>query len=141
MGISLRFAHALGLHVRNEDRTTSMAQKETLLRMWWGLYSLEGILSTIVGRPSFVLEDYYSAPLPLPLAPEQLLDETLSYQIHERYRGTGVRQNAYQAASMTSEPSNAGSYLKSSVQVGMITQKTMIELYSAAVVTKSWRHI
>ncbi|KAH7108881.1 fungal-specific transcription factor domain-containing protein [Dendryphion nanum] len=141
MGFSLRFAHALGLHVRNEDRTATVPQKEILLRMWWGLYSLEGILSTIVGRPSFVLEEYCSAPLPLPLATEQLLDEALTCELHERYRGAGIHQNAPQVASAASEPPNAGSYLKSRVQVGIITQKVMIELYSASVVTKSWKQV
>ncbi|KAF2175859.1 hypothetical protein K469DRAFT_723784 [Zopfia rhizophila CBS 207.26] len=153
IGISLRFAYALGLHVRNEDRTATLVKKETLLRMWWGLYSLEGILSTIAGRPSFVLEDYCSAPLPLPLATEQLSDETLMYQFDERYRVASIHQSPSEASSTTSrmsfstpsrpgsEPSNAGSFLKSMVQVSMITQKAMVDLYSARIVTRSWKHV
>ncbi|KAF2187211.1 hypothetical protein K469DRAFT_738344 [Zopfia rhizophila CBS 207.26] len=154
IGISLRFAYALGLHVRNEDPTATVAKKETLLQMWWGLYSLEEVLSTIAGRPSFVLEDFCSVPLPLPLATEQLSDETLTYQFDKQYEVASIHQSPSEASSATSsrigfsvpshpgsEPSNAGSYLKGRVQVSMITQKAMVDLYSARVGIRSWKHV
>ncbi|CAI6338157.1 unnamed protein product [Periconia digitata] len=139
IGSSLRYAHALGLHVRNEDRTATISKKETLLRIWWSLYSIDRILSTIVGRPSFVIEEHCSVPLPLPLAAEQLLDEALAHQFHERYRGAELQHDTPQTAWATDEPSNAGSFLKANVQIGLITQNAMARLYSAKVVTDSWK--
>ncbi|KAJ4295076.1 hypothetical protein N0V90_007084 [Kalmusia sp. IMI 367209] len=136
IGHSLRYAHALGLHVRNENRAATVLQKEILLRMWWGLYSLERNVSTIVGRPSCVLDDFCSVPLPLPLGVEQLSDDTLAYESQKRYS-----LSTLQIGSTTAERSNSGSYLNSRVQIDMIRQKAMIELYSATVVTKSWKHV
>ncbi|PVH92419.1 hypothetical protein DM02DRAFT_635376 [Periconia macrospinosa] len=139
MGFSVRYAQALGLHVRNEDQTTSAYQKETLLRLWWGLYSLEGLLSTILGRPSFVRESCCSAPLPLPLATEQLSNEVLNLPVYQQIRAGYTGQDVFLPASATSDPTNAGSYLKSKVRVDMIMQKAMTQLYSNTVITKSWR--
>ena len=109
--------------------------------MWWSLYSIDRIVSTIVGRPSFVIKEYCSVPLPLPLTTEQLLDEDLTNQFHERYRGAGLLHNTSRAASAIGEPSNAGSFLKANVQIGLITQDAMAELYSAKVVAKSWKQV
>jgi len=134
IGIALRFAQALGLHIRNEDQAVTIAQKETLLHIWWGIYSLESTLSTIVGRPSFAAENCCIVPLPLPLATAQFSDEMLMYQLHKRYRVTSFHQSPSEASSATPEPSNAGSYLRSRVQIGMITQRAITGLYSAKVV-------
>jgi hypothetical protein len=141
IGIALRFAHALGLHIRNEDRTATVAQKEALLHTWWGLCFLEGSLSTIVGRPSFVREEHCSAPLPLPLTLEQLSDKTLAQKVHEQYRTRDIHQGSLNSYSRPSEPSNVGSYLKSMVQIFIITQRAMTSLYAARVITKSWKDV
>ncbi|PVH90555.1 hypothetical protein DM02DRAFT_711542, partial [Periconia macrospinosa] len=138
IGVSVRYAHALGLHVRNEDRSTAISQKENLVRIWWGLYILEGTLSTTVGRPSSVIEDFCSAPLPLPVAMKRMSDETLISQIQAQYQGCTIHQAP---AVATSEPSNAGSYLKSRAQVGAITQQVMIGLYSARTIAMSWKQM
>lgn len=139
IGTSLRYAHALGLHVRNEDRTVTISKKETLLRIWWSLYSIDGIISTIVGRPSFVIQDFCSVPLPLPLTTLQLSDEALVHQFHEQYRGGSSLGDHSQAASRADEPPNAGSFLTAHVQASLITQHAMAELYSEKVATKSWK--
>ncbi|PVH98672.1 hypothetical protein DM02DRAFT_32457 [Periconia macrospinosa] len=131
MGSSLRLTHALGLHVRNENNNSTSAQKEIWLRMWWGVYSLEGHLSTIVGRPNFVNENYCSAPLPIPLSTDQLSDEPLVQNHYQRYRRPAFRPN---------ERNNAGSHLKSMIQLSMITQRVMTELYSSAAIVKPWGH-
>jgi hypothetical protein len=141
IGIALRFAQALGLHIRNEDRTVTVDRKEILLHIWWAVYSLEGVIGTIVGRPSFVAEDYCSAPLPLPLTIAQLTDGTLTRQLYNRYRATSLHQGHLQTISSASEEANPGSYLKSRVQVVRITQRVMSQLYSARTVTKSWKHV
>ncbi|CAI6342378.1 unnamed protein product [Periconia digitata] len=138
IGISVRYAHALGLHVRNEDRGTTVSQKENLVRIWWGLYTLEGNLSTTVGRPSFVIEDFCSAPLPLPLAMERMSDETLVSSMYAQYQGCTIHQSPTVA---TSEPSNAGSYLKSRARMGAITQQVVTGLYSARAIEMSWKQM
>ncbi|PVH92275.1 hypothetical protein DM02DRAFT_544015 [Periconia macrospinosa] len=141
MGSSLRLAHALGLHVRNESRTSTVVRKEIWLRMWWGVYSLERHLSTIVGRPNFVNESYCSAPLPLPLSTDQLSDEALVQTLHQRHRTPAFHPNEPHKDIEVAERPNEGSYLKSMIQLSITTQKVMTELYSIAAVIKPWRHI
>ncbi|KAF1969363.1 hypothetical protein BU23DRAFT_477342 [Bimuria novae-zelandiae CBS 107.79] len=141
VGIALRYAQALGLHLRNEDRTFSTAQKEMLIHMWWGICCLEGILSIIIGRPSLLVEDYCSVPLPLSLTTERLADPTQADQSHEGYRVTDLHRRSSQAGQAISRPSNAASFLKSTVQVVLIAQRAMAQLYSAKVVTRSWKQV
>jgi hypothetical protein len=93
MGSPVRLAHALGLHVRNDSRTSTAAQKETWLRMWWGVFALDGHLSTIVGWPVFINASYCLAPLPLPLSTEQLLDVDLMQNLHQLYRRPAFRSD------------------------------------------------
>jgi hypothetical protein len=52
IGIALRHALALGLHLRNEDETMEIAEKERLVHTWWALQTFEGSLSIMLGRPS-----------------------------------------------------------------------------------------
>ncbi|KZM19463.1 DNA binding [Ascochyta rabiei] len=141
IGIALRYALALGLHLRNEDETTKFARKENLVHAWWALYTLEASMSIIVGRPSLVAEDYYSTPLPLPASTEQLRNDTLLSRLHEQGRGTGLYDNPSEPKSAPSEPSNEGSFLKSMVHISMIAQRAMVGLYAAKVTTKSWKHM
>lgn len=141
IGFSLRFAHALGLHLRNEDQAATVAKKEALLHIWWSLYSLEGMLSTIVGRPGSVFEGFYSAPLPLPLGTGQLADERLARRFQEIYRGSSWRSGASAAPPNVSEITNTGSFLKSKAEISVITQAAMGKLYSAKAVKKPWAHV
>ena len=141
VGSSVRLAHALGLHVRNESRTSTAAQREVWLRMWWGVYSLEAHLGTIVGRPSSVSESYCSAPLPLPLSTDQLSDEALVHALHQRQRRpASFLPNEPREDTEAAERSSAGSYLESMIRLNMITQKAMAELYSTAAAIKSFYH-
>ena len=89
-----------------------------------------------MGRPSSVNEDYCSAPLPLPVAMEHISDETLISPVYAPYQGCTIHQAP---AVATSQPSNAGSYLKSRAQGSAITQKVMIGLYSARSIAMSWK--
>ncbi|KAL1591331.1 hypothetical protein SLS60_012075 [Paraconiothyrium brasiliense] len=141
MGTALRYAHALGLHVRNEDPTASVNKKETLVHIWWALYTLEVKLSSVVGRPSFASKDFCSVPFPLPVNMEQLVDEKLASQLYEQFRAAGMHLDSIETKPATFEPANAGSFLKAIVQISIITQRTMVELYPVRVVTRSWKEM
>ncbi|KAH9869710.1 hypothetical protein IAQ61_006922 [Plenodomus lingam] len=41
IGLSMRLAMALGLHLRNEDPTQNDAKREPLIQTWWCLHSIE----------------------------------------------------------------------------------------------------
>jgi hypothetical protein len=139
VGISLRYAHTLGLHLRNEDRNVPLSRKESLLHTWWSVCCLEGITGIVVGRPSFVVEDYCSAPLPLPLTADEL--EQASSQSQALYRVSELDHRSLQADQGSSDPSNSASYLKSIVQIVLLAQRAMADIYSARVVVRSWKQV
>ncbi|KAF2022094.1 hypothetical protein BU24DRAFT_417747 [Aaosphaeria arxii CBS 175.79] len=150
-GMAVRSGFALGLHLRNEDRTATAVKKEILRRVWWGLYSLESALSSLTGRPSVAFASHISIPLPLPLSTEEI-DEAI---ILTRFGGNTTATESpehllgdTQANTTTnsipgttkarSEPTNSGSYLKATAKISMIMQKSLSVLYSPDASTKSW---
>ncbi|KAL5372128.1 hypothetical protein DPSP01_013742 [Paraphaeosphaeria sporulosa] len=111
MGLALRFAIALGLHVRIEDPSASRAKREALVRVWWSLYYLERQLTIITGRPSMVIDSCCSVPLPVPLS-ERQISEDINI-VH------------------------SGSYFRAVVQLSIISQSILTSLYSAGSTIRS----
>lgn len=151
--MALRSAYALGLHVRNEDRAASLVKKEILGRIWWSLYSLERMLSTITGRPNVGLESDCSVPLPLPLSTEEINDTIIESRFGLQFEAYSRREYSWSERSSASprlvsgstglprDPANSGSYLKSTATVSMITQNVMTTLYSPGPINKSWNTV
>ncbi|KAE8387296.1 fungal-specific transcription factor domain-containing protein [Aspergillus alliaceus] len=65
-GSAVRSALSLGLHLRNIGTGTSDTSKEIRYRVWWSLYTLEHRLSVMTGRPSCIIDDTCTTPLPVP---------------------------------------------------------------------------
>lgn len=153
IGVAIRFAYALGLHVRNEDPSAPPTTKETLVRLWWSLYVLERQLSTITGRPSIIVDSACSVPLPLPIAYEQLSDNvgemdrlrrvhsatpttSPTNQVHPHgFTTAGVGRHPARAE--TKSDANRGSYFKAVVQIAIITQNIFTSLYSAGTMMRT----
>ena len=142
IGIALRHALALGLHLRNEDETIEIVEKERLVHTWWALQTFEGSLSIMLGRPSLVVEDYCSVPLPLPASTEQLSDKNMASYWNDCGRGGKVYdENAAGFDPPSLELYTAGSFLRCLVNISRIAQDAMISLYSARVTRRSWKNI
>jgi hypothetical protein len=155
----MRFGYALGLHIRNEDRSAGAAKKEVLSRIWWSHYTLESILAVLTGRPSLRVDKGCSVPLPLPISSEEidgtLIESrfgdqlTMSTSILPRQRsvtapldissGTSAQATSDYSSS-TVEPANSGSYLRSVLKLGEITH-TALSLYASGVVGESWQYV
>ncbi|PSN58852.1 hypothetical protein BS50DRAFT_595121 [Corynespora cassiicola Philippines] len=154
VGTALRFAYSLGLHVRNDDPSTTAAKREILVRVWWSLYCLERLLSIITGRPSTMVDSQCSVPLPLTLS-EELITKG---GVENRYRrGDAPSDLALSATSLafptsstlTSFPlvflgseqrekeSIPGSFFKAVVQIGIITQDMLSMLYAPGTMIQS----
>ncbi|KAF2116608.1 fungal-specific transcription factor domain-containing protein [Lophiotrema nucula] len=143
IGMALRFAFALGLHVRNEDPSASPSKKEMLIRIWWSLYSLERILSNITGRPSLIVDGSCSVPLPLPCGEDQLPDNAEDMdRLRKAHASTPTATSPAGSVSFPSSsadmsrvagaiPANPGSFFNAIVQLGLITQNIISSLYSA----------
>lgn len=66
----MRYAQALGLHLRNVSEAVSDVEKEYRVRLWWSIYALERQLEIRTGRPSAIDDEDLSTPLPVPVAEE-----------------------------------------------------------------------
>ncbi|KAL5119482.1 hypothetical protein ACEQ8H_002547 [Pleosporales sp. CAS-2024a] len=157
-GMALRFGRALGLANRNEDTATGPAKKEILARIWWGHCTLEGLLTTMTGRPSAGLSrTCCSVPLPLPLSSIQIDDAIIDSRFgglpprcasgHIRSASSTTMAMPDVRHQMDSEqsapylvPANSGSFLKSMVQLGEINQD-VLGLYTTSLEDEPWQTI
>ncbi|KAF2678676.1 hypothetical protein K458DRAFT_394724 [Lentithecium fluviatile CBS 122367] len=154
VGMALRFAQALGLHVRNEDPSASGPKREVLVRIWWSLYSLDRQLSVITGRPSVIVDSNCSVTLPLPLSEEQVNDtihaaarisrlsssSAVSALTSPTYTGpypmTGI-EPPHTPTGFARPDANSGSFFRAIVQMATITQTILSSLYSASTMIRS----
>ncbi|PSN58695.1 hypothetical protein BS50DRAFT_509956, partial [Corynespora cassiicola Philippines] len=145
VGVALRLAYSLGLHVRNEDPSATDAKREMLVHIWWGLHSLECLLSAVTGRPSIIVYSRCSVPLPEPLSKEQSLT---GVDAAEAYKCTSMPSaSSPLVASMALSPSPKSdrsfslshngkdesaseSYFKAVARIGVIMQDILSSLYT-----------
>ena len=134
IGTSLRFALAVGLHLRNDDPSASPKHKESLVRTWWSLHSIESQLCALIGRPCIIPNNECTVPLPQVLPVEQSINNVLP-----RIRDpTGIRRENI----ALSEPSRLDistrrvletdmhvSFLRARVKLAVIMQKALSKLY------------
>lgn len=142
MGTALRFAFALGLHIRNEDPTASPTKKELLVRIWWSLYSLERLLTILTGRPSIIVDSTCSVPLPIAV-PEELLTNDVNQMDMLRSEAATTPASSpitNRSFSNTTPPTmprtsrdtaHSGTFFQATVQLRIITQNVLSSLYSA----------
>ncbi|KAF2196678.1 hypothetical protein GQ43DRAFT_476103 [Delitschia confertaspora ATCC 74209] len=150
IGVAIRLAQSLGLHVRNEDYTASEFKKETLARTWWSIYLVESILSVLTGRPSIITSAYCSVPLPLALSDDQLTEELISSRLADHVRsslhlsplGTTIRGTAVQGSQTSDmQTQSLESCLQARIQLGAITQDVLDSLYSPVTAVYSWEAV
>jgi len=139
IGLSIRLALALGLHLRNEDPNSTKSRKDTLIRTWWSLHAIECLVSNITGRPPVIAFEDCTVPLPHDTSGDSPNNDT--------HRPASRRRTQYNPppASRSSQNSehetqlnDNGRYLFRHVKVTLISQKTLLELYSPRIASKSW---
>jgi hypothetical protein len=140
IGVSIRLALALGLHLRNEDPEAEESKKESLVRTWWSLHSTECLVSAITGRPPVIAFEDCTVSLPRSLPGEQL-DFKDPLKISAR-RGTGCNSPQTSKGSQTSESGQRDPgrdhYLINHTNITIVSQKALLELYSPRTAAKSW---
>src|SRR5436190_11527894 len=65
VGLAVRHATALALHLRNEAKSLPDVEKELRIRIWWSVYNLERFVAELSGRPTCVWNKDISTPFPL----------------------------------------------------------------------------
>lgn len=86
-GSAMRGAFALGLHLRNVGICTSDTSKEIRYRVWWSLYTLDHLLSAMTGRPSCIVDNSCTTPLPVPFDEPDFQKEEVVRMIGDASRG------------------------------------------------------
>ncbi|KAF1829453.1 hypothetical protein BDW02DRAFT_509885 [Decorospora gaudefroyi] len=151
LGVALRSAYALGLHVRNEVPSATAVQRESLVQTWWSLYSLERTLSIITGRPSIVVDSCCSVPLPMAVPEEDISEEVeAAYRIHAANVSmshsisptSSVSFNVGANPPLTpvglgTKGAKSASYFRAVVQLSIISQSILTSLYSAGTMIRS----
>ncbi|KAF2502541.1 hypothetical protein BU16DRAFT_554598 [Lophium mytilinum] len=135
MGLTVRLAYTLGLHVRNEDPVTDVRIKEARVRVWWSLYTLERLICTISGRPSVIADEDCSIFLPVPLD-ESAMDDDDGMELLQQWFDQHSIGSPHSTLTAQAHPKSI--FFRATTQVSVITHKAVRHLYSANTVTKSW---
>ncbi|CAN9184411.1 unnamed protein product [Alternaria alternata] len=143
IGISIRLALALGLHLRNEDSEAEEWKKELLVRTWWSLQSTESLLSAITGRPPVIVFEDCTASLPRSPPGEQLNHRDMLRKF--AWRGTGdgsphTTTDSYMSESGQQDPGR-DCYLINHINIAFISQRALLQLYSPRTAARSWKSV
>ena len=140
IGLSIRLALALGLHLRNEDPSLDEAKKESLAKTWWCLHSIECLVSSITGRPPVVGNEDCTVSLPRSSSVSSARDSDTSRQA-SRIRTSYSSPHATTSSS-TSEADGRSTedsrYLITYINLTLISQKVLLNLYSPRTAVQSW---
>ncbi|KAF2439824.1 hypothetical protein P171DRAFT_395811 [Karstenula rhodostoma CBS 690.94] len=142
IGISIRLALALGLHLRNEDPNIPPSKKETILRTWWTLHAIECQLSAITGRPCVLSHEDCTVALPMALSeetpgPNRSIDSTLPTWDKE----TSPTPASGSKLENDRRLQTPRSYLDAHLNIGLIIQKLLSALYSPRTAPYTWAHV
>ncbi|KAF2830575.1 hypothetical protein CC86DRAFT_315963 [Ophiobolus disseminans] len=147
IGISIRYAQAAGLHLRNEDTSVSIHTKRARAQTWWALHSIECILTSITGRPRVVERKDCTVP--------QLRNLKSTHSSETRV-GPGMSTPQEKVASPTfhsargkvpavskfaSTTETIDSFLDAWTQLDLLQHKTLSTLYAARTAVHSWKHM
>ncbi|CEJ55099.1 hypothetical protein PMG11_01376 [Penicillium brasilianum] len=98
--MALRSALSLGLNLHLTDGRTHDASKEARCRLWWSIYSLEHLLTSMHGRASCVGEGLCSVPPPLPFEEEFFEQPDISRLLQDRaFREAQLRPTLFETPS------------------------------------------
>jgi hypothetical protein len=133
IGIAIRHAQAAGLHLRHENPSISLNRRKALAQIWWSLYSIECVLTSIIGRPRTVSAIDCTVPPPGAKGTEM---------------ETPLRENEISSAVSRVSESSAGGTVTNAildpfdvayVRLDILMDKVLSGLYSAQKSAKSWK--
>ncbi|KAL6171730.1 hypothetical protein ACJQWK_02736 [Exserohilum turcicum] len=141
VGISLRFALAAGLHLRNEDPNAKQHRKEHLVQTWWSLHAIETLLCASIGRPCVISNDECTVPLPHGFSDEQVGNASqLPVKTAKKANLTSgsISRKSMQGYSDDRDDPWTPSFLVARVKIAVIMQKALTKLYSPRTASSSW---
>ncbi len=143
IGVSLRLALAVGLHLRNDDQSALPSKKEHLIRTWWSLNSIENLLCTLIGRPCVIPKDQCTVPLPTMPSGRSLENKGSAMLRNQNH----LESNSFPPTSKLlssradTEIATRASFLGACVTIAAIIEKALSKLYSPQTFDDSWKQI
>lgn len=162
VGLAVRNAVTLGLHIRSEATRLSDLQKELQIRVWWSLFSLEILLNEITGRPCCISYRDISAPHPVNYSEEELftLDKSrtgdslhsTTKRRHKDGKGKGKgpeiqhSREMFGLSTVVNSPSvftkfTTTTYFIHRTALNVLTNEVLNRLFCAAVVKIKWNEV
>jgi hypothetical protein len=150
MGMAIRSAYSLGLHVFNEDSLATTMERGMLTSTWWSLYLLDRTLSIITGRPSNILDSCCSVPLPNGLSDCSVPDGVeIGCQVAKEDKiaisphsllflpKNGIKVSSQRPAGLRPTSMNSCTYFNATIQLSAISQDILTSLYSVVSTIRS----
>lgn len=145
IGISIRYAQAAGLHLRNEDPSIPTRRKNALAQLWWTLHSIECVLTSVTGRPRVIARKDCTVPIPT------IIMGGYSPKSNSPPEGSTLRSNPILPALSSAQSQvrksfnsvetvkNPDSFVNAYVGLDLIQHKILSNLYSARPAIHSWK--
>ncbi|KAG9186065.1 hypothetical protein G6011_02621 [Alternaria panax] len=143
IGLSVRLALALGLHLRNEDTSLEQSRKESLVKTWWCLHSIECLVSSITGRPPVIANEDCTVNLPQK-PPESPFRDTSASRQTSRIRtnyGSPQTNTSSNASEGSNRDADGDHYSYTYVTLNVISQRVLLCLYSPRTAAQSWEYV
>jgi hypothetical protein len=133
IGIAIRHAQAAGLHLRHEDASMSPERGKDLARIWWSLYSIECVLTSITGRPRTISAIDCTVPPPGAKGTE------MKTPLRETPISSAVSRVSESSAGRTIPNASVDPFDVAYVRLDILMDKILSGLYSAQKSAKSWK--
>ncbi|CAN9346145.1 unnamed protein product [Alternaria alternata] len=133
IGIAIRHAQAAGLHLRHEDPSMSPKRRKALAQIWWSLYSIECVLTSITGRPRTVSAIDCTVPPPGAKGTE------METPLRENAMSSVVSRVSESSAGGTTPDASVDPFDVAYVRLDILMDKILSGLYSAQKSAKSWK--
>jgi len=168
VGMAVRSAHSLGMHLTNANNDLSDAEKEVRYRKWYALYNLERLTTVLTGRPTAIHEHQYNVPVPTSVDEHTLAASALEAQAARGARSSSShgqqRQGPPSSSRSSTEPltnnppsssmSRAASrigpqppnkihshFFLETVKLNKICMEILNKLYSAGIMKRRWNEV
>ncbi|CAI6333747.1 unnamed protein product [Periconia digitata] len=143
IGVSLRFSLGVGLHLRNDDTSTSSNTKNDMSRTWWTLNSIEVLLCVMTGRPRAISSEQCTAPRPsvnLDVSVRQ--DSTVLLQDQIQDQTWDIRSPAKSVLQETITSSlYRASFTATSIDLDIVIEDIISCLYPSHESGRTWRSV
>lgn len=135
--MALHSALSLGINLRNTDGNIYDASKEARSRLWWSIFSLENLLTSMHGRASCVGDGLCSVPLPMPYEEENFNNPEIQRLLQDpMFRENQLRAVIFETQTQRKKPPSwnldpsPSLFFYYLVDLALISQAVLNKVYS-----------